>query len=104
MTNRQVWRFEVNIGRHEALPIPIGARPIHVGMQRQWPKPPKVVNVWFEVNPAADRKLRTFVVHGTGHPIEEGDVHIGTTQDGEFVWHLYEVLGPLPTEIHSERI
>jgi len=67
---------------------------------------PDVVVFWAEVDPSprARTSQRSFQIHGTGHPIPEGQVYVGTTQTvittdsprghnhrSGPVWHLYEV-------------
>ncbi len=51
------------------------------------------VAVWTEVNldvPLPDRGLGV-QVFGTGHPIPNDAVHLGSWSSGPFVWHLYAV-------------
>ena len=66
----------------------------------QWPRFSKVVHVdsqspgtmqlWVELYQFDQLEDRIFVVYGTGHHIQEGDVYVGTVLDEPFVWHLYE--------------
>jgi hypothetical protein len=37
-------------------------------------------------------------VFGTGHEIPDDWEHVGTVQDGEFVWHIFEELPAPPAE------
>ena len=34
---------------------------------------------------------RLFLVHGTGHPIHDNEVYVGSVIQPPFVWHIYEV-------------
>lgn len=55
-----------------------------------------VLQLWAQVDPADSLKRdRVFHVYGTGWPITDGDVYVGTaTQEDEhgyeYVWHVYE--------------
>ena len=55
---------------------------------------PQVVELWCEVRvaPAAPVRLRVF---GTGHPIPDEAVYVGTALSpfGGLVWHLYRDAG-----------
>ncbi|HET8661080.1 MAG TPA: hypothetical protein VFM55_19045 [Micromonosporaceae bacterium] len=84
-----VWKYEVEAnGRDNAITMPKGARILHVEHQDARPS---VVTFWAEVDPAAERELRTFVVVGTGHPVPDGARYVGTDCVlPTLVWHLYE--------------
>jgi hypothetical protein len=50
--------------------------------------------VWAEHDAALERERyepHVFCVHGTGWEISEDAAYVGTTQDGQFVWHLFEM-------------
>ena len=48
--------------------------------------------LWYLHAGAEERQARTFLVYGTGHPIQGGPLeHVGTVQQGPFVWHVFEV-------------
>jgi hypothetical protein len=50
---------------------------------------------WAEHDDAKPAAVRTFVVVGTGHPVPDGAVYVGTaprTPEG-LVWRLYEITG-----------
>jgi hypothetical protein len=52
-----------------------------------------VVEFWAETNPNRPPTERAFLVVGTGHPIPDDAIYVGTaprTPHG-LVWHLYEV-------------
>lgn len=71
----------------EPVIVPAEAKTIHVG-----PDPKGGLCVWLEIPlnalPSVPRK---FVVIGTGDPVPEGGVHVGSWVDGQFVWHAYEL-------------
>lgn len=56
----------------------------HVAMQNG------TLCVWIECEPGEPETEKRFRVHGTGHPIEDGYSWRGTTEDRQFVWHVYE--------------
>jgi hypothetical protein len=100
---RRVLRWDVKINDEEQL---IGGdQVVHVDCRpEQFPirygGPATRVEVWTEEEipvdmPTADfQKLltRTVRVFGTGHPIPEGYVHVGTALDpnSALVWHVYQ--------------
>jgi hypothetical protein len=84
-----VWKFEVAAGDVVRVPMPAGARVLHVGTQR-----PRHLCVWAEVDGLAGLVERRFLVRGTGHPLPaDRGPHLGTVIDGPFVWHVYEATG-----------
>lgn len=48
------------------------------------------VCVWLEIETTKPTARRLFSMYGTGHPIPDSAVHVGSFQDGSFVWHIYE--------------
>jgi hypothetical protein len=84
---RSVWKYTVPIADAVAsLVMPALAQIVRVGTQE-----PGQVTFWAEVSPDGPTVLRGFRVYGTGHTIAPGDEYVGTTFEGPFVWHLYEV-------------
>lgn len=52
--------------------------------------------MWALVDPDAATETRYFKIHGTGHEVTaiepyQQRIHISTFQDGEYVWHLFEI-------------
>lgn len=81
---RTIWKFPILGGWFEQLPMPRGAKILHVADQGG------IINLWAEVDTTAERVRRTVVVVGTGHSLPEGDgSHIGTVMQGQYVWHIY---------------
>ncbi len=69
----------------------MGAEFLSVQIQRDEPQ------MWFLVDPEADSEVRSFTVHGTGHPVVGDDpLFLGTFQvmGGELVFHLFERISP----------
>jgi len=70
------------------LDLPVGAKVVRVGTQNFLP------TLWIEhaMEPEQTEK-RTFIGHGTGHPIPPGEVYVGTAhnvEDEGLVFHIYE--------------
>jgi len=85
--SRAIWKYEFEITAIvQAYDVPKGSMPVHVEMQGRH------LCMWMDVNTAADKDERSFVIIGTGHPVPDDAAYIGTAQQGEFVWHLFEVI------------
>ena len=71
--------------------MPLGAIPMAVGCQIGGGGFEELV-LWALVDPVMTSHSRTFVVAGTGHPIERIQRYIGTVQmPSGLVWHVFEV-------------
>lgn len=80
---KTVWKFPI-LGGFEQLPMPRGAKILHVADQGG------IITLWAEVDTTAERVRRGVVVVGTGRPLPQGEgSHVGTVMQGEYVWHLY---------------
>lgn len=88
---RAIWKFALPLADRLNVKMPKGARLLTFQVQDGH------LCLWAEVNTLADVEKRYFAVFGTGHemPREMGysDVYVGTWQQEQFVWHLYEVTG-----------
>jgi len=83
---KRIWKFEFVITDEQTVSMPIGAKILHVQVQDHMPY------IWALCNPKASYESRTFRVYGTGNPVpEDSGKHIGTFQDGRYIWHLFEV-------------
>lgn len=85
MSEQAVWKFPVRIadGRQE-IKGPGLPRPAYFALQDGIP------TVWAVVSPWERHELpRGIYIVGTGHPIPTGCTHVGSLQDGGFVWHLF---------------
>lgn len=79
--------------------VPITDHPVQIGLPHQHIirhigyQSRNAVTFWAEVPDEPDMNpiTRLFQVFGTGHQIPDSAVYIGTSIQGEFVWHLYEV-------------
>lgn len=65
--------------------LPLNAKLIHVAMQNL------DVTVWFECDSNNHLVRRKIAIYATGNrmPDEPGQ-HVGTVNDGDFVWHVYD--------------
>lgn len=85
-----VYKYEFPVGDTCYVTMPIGAKVISVGVQRE-----RHICLWAVVNPEAETETRIFHVRGTGHPLRlaanNGSRFIGTVFDGPFVWHIFGV-------------
>ena len=82
---RVVHKFYMPVGAINLHDIPAGACLLTVQLQDGKPF------MWAELDDAAPKVRRRFEFFGTGRPIPNGWVYVGTVQEGAFVWHLYEV-------------
>lgn len=50
--------------------------------------------LWAIVDSEAPKEVRRFAIFSTGFALPPQDecCYVGTTQDGPFVWHLFELL------------
>lgn len=93
---RTMWRYEVKINMvgDDSQPKEVMLTDDPVQFE---PLPlSRGVGFWAEHNSDKPERLRKFIIVGTGHPIPEGAVYVGTpprTEHG-LVWHLYEVTDP----------
>ena len=81
----QIFKYPIEIGKfsHE---MPIGAWILDAQMQGDKPC------MWASVNTANEKVLRKFQVIGTGHEFDyDRKNYLSTFQQGEFVWHLFEI-------------
>lgn len=67
-----------------SLALPRGAVIRRFAMQHGVP------TVWAEVDSNAPTVTRRVQIFGTGHPLPEGAVYLGSCDHGQFVWHLFE--------------
>lgn len=80
---KTIWKYPVHDWIDE-LWMPRGAKVLLVAEQAA------VINLWAEVDTAADHVRRGVAVIGTGLPLPQGrGSHVGTVVVGEYVWHLY---------------
>ena len=85
---RAVWKYPIAlVDGPQTIEMPQGARVVAVEVQHG------AIAMWAVVSLNNPRVLRSFVVHGTGHPIEHTGRWVGTTlmNGGQLVWHVFEL-------------
>jgi hypothetical protein len=87
---RQVFKYELDIfatGRC-SINVPKDSKVLHFDFQNDKP------HVWLEVITDGDHFYPTedifFSIVGTGFHVPDKHEHIGTVQQGPYVWHLYQ--------------
>lgn len=89
---RQVFKYPLSIEDEFTLQLPIGAELLAV--QVQIVRGTETPTLWALVDDSAPSELRTFLLRGTGHPIDASKniQYVGTFQlgGGAFVGHLFE--------------
>lgn len=67
------------------LALPVGSQVLHVEAQNGRPQ------MWVLQPLETKVETRKFKVFGTGHHVAVNNpIHMGTWQEGTFVWHLFE--------------
>lgn len=86
---RTVWKQRIDLyGGPSKIDLPEGARLVHLAAE---PTNRDVALMWFEVDTDAPKRPRYFAVCGTGYPIPDSGVHVGTVIVAPFVWHVYQM-------------
>lgn len=84
---RVIWKYELTITDAQFIDMPADAEILSVQMQGD------TLCLWALVQPIAELRGRVIYVVGTGNPFPIGRVkHLGTVQQGMFVWHVFEAL------------
>jgi hypothetical protein len=85
---KTVWKFSIDVNRTSVTTAP--PRLLHVGVQQ-----PNRVELWCEVDPNEPQTdWPTYKAFGTGFGVPDEAVHVGTTLDDPFVWHVYRLARP----------
>jgi hypothetical protein len=88
---RVVWKFPLDVTKITQLTIPPAYMDTPVRMAGLDPADGGPA-IWIEFDQSHPRLPRYFRIHGTGEPVENGEVHVGSMIDRSFVWHVYEVV------------
>uniref|UniRef100_A0A6M3JHR0 DUF7352 domain-containing protein n=1 Tax=viral metagenome TaxID=1070528 RepID=A0A6M3JHR0_9ZZZZ len=84
--NKQIWKYSVELsGDAFSRDIPRGADILSFQNQEG------NLVFWASVDPQEEKEGRFFVIIGTGMDFGLHEKHIGTVQDGAYVWHLFEI-------------
>ncbi len=82
-----IWKYPVPIQDRFDLTLPKGAKILTIQIQYDQ------LQLWALVNPGADQETRHFRLTETGHPIIKTNlVYISTVQQGQYVWHIFEIV------------
>lgn len=89
--NCVIWKYPLRIKDVNFVKMPEGAKVLSVAIQNG------TLCLWAMVDTSQIIKERAFKIIGTGHPINFDDPaselsFIGTVIDGQFVWHVFELL------------
>lgn len=79
-----VWKYPFAVRDRVEIVMPRGAEILLVADQDG------AACIWARVCPNRPTETRTFVIFGTGYPILPGGNHVGSFQQGPFVWHVFE--------------
>ncbi len=86
---RRVFKYPLRpLGQtaHTTIEVPGQPTLAHVDMQRDQ------VCLWLEVEQASKPVAYSIEVVGTGHPVPDAYMHLGSVIDRQFVWHVYQDL------------
>lgn len=88
--SRKIFKYALELTEKQMVELPAGAKILDVQMQNGVPC------LWAWVDPEEKLKRATEIyVFGTGNPIpmledqKYAYRHLGTVQDGRFVWHIF---------------
>lgn len=92
MSSKRIWKYPLRTTDRQEVEMPAGASILHVGVQDG------TVCLWAMVEPptvpGGSDEERTIWIVGTGNPVPDEVLlhsnHLGTVQQGPFVWHVYE--------------
>lgn len=84
--SRTIWKFPLSNAGVNSIPLPERASVRLVDLDPMTGIP----TIWVELDDSDPKRVRRFLVHGTGHRIEPDEVHVGSVIQGSFVWHVFE--------------
>lgn len=82
---KTIWKYEAPVTDSVMVAMPEGATILSV--ERTYPR---TFAVWAEVDSDAPLQARELISVGTGAALPETGRFIGTVQDFQSVWHIYE--------------
>lgn len=86
-----IWKYNVLMAVQFKLELPEKSRVLSVQMQDEAPC------MWVRVDTERPLEVRQFAIVGTGNAVPDGYTeHLGTWQQGRFVFHLFE---PIPKHL-----
>lgn len=91
---RTIWKFPLAIADTQVVAMRSGAKVLAVQAQGD------ALCLWAIVDPDAPDEAVEFRIHGTGHPLPNDAhryEHVGTVQQGAFVWHVFRFMTLIET-------
>lgn len=80
-----IYKYRFEVDDRIAIEMPARAQILKVECQDGVPC------MWAAVDTEAPRRLREFIILGTGHPAPpDVAAHVATFQQPPFVWHMFE--------------
>lgn len=86
---RTVWKYEIPVSEHVELWAPEGMEIVHAAPFMV--QMPQVLVIWCLVETENPQALHRLAVHGTGHPVGDGEEYVASVQVPPFVWHVFQV-------------
>lgn len=87
-----IWKYTLPLdeGAYHKVTMPDGAAEIHVAAQDGNPC------VWAMVSPEAPPRTAYFEIIGTGRPVPDNSIYLGTAHTPPYVWHVFALRKPGP--------
>lgn len=91
MTNKTIWKYEIDITDEQIVRLPKGAEILHA--DQQYPGTLDKLQIWVLIDSQElhfqDKKI---YIYETGHPIETVRKYVGTVlaNNDALVWHVYQ--------------
>jgi hypothetical protein len=89
---KTIWKYQLVLEDFQEIEMPKASRIISTGID-----PMGDLCIWAEVFTdfsEENKESKTIAIVGTGNPMPIDPVlYIGTVPMGQFVWHVYEVIG-----------
>lgn len=79
-----IWKYPLDFP-NSVVEMPDGAATLHVAVQDGR------LCVWAMVSPTAPTRPAYFQTVGTGHPVPDPSVYVGTVHTPPFVWHVFQL-------------
>ena len=80
-----IWKFQLEVTDEQPINMPNGAQILSIQVQHEKPY------IWAMVDPDAEKKNSTIQIFGTGLPVTNPGIFIGTFQvsGGSLVFHAF---------------
>lgn len=99
---KRIWKYTLEVTDEQEIEMPDVLKFRHVAPTYKAPDAPwglvsqspqnERINVWAEVNACSELRKKKFYVVGTGHPLPEDGIFVGTApMPSGLVWHVFWV-------------